>query len=81
MARFAANTLKAKRAGILLDFNSSYSRGLSDYFRVKLHQTGWPGSKQAIVYRWRSRLSRTIEHAARLAAPDVIFIPGYYEDA
>src|SRR5258706_16420240 len=32
MAKFAVNTLKAKRAAIMLDFNSPYSRGLMDFF-------------------------------------------------
>src|SRR6185295_17786042 len=34
MAKFSANNLKAKRAAIMLDFNSPYSRGLSNYFEL-----------------------------------------------
>src|SRR5882672_2325959 len=36
MAKFAVNTLKAKKAAILFDFNSPYGRGLTDYFELSL---------------------------------------------
>jgi branched-chain amino acid transport system substrate-binding protein len=79
MARFAANTLKAKKAGILLDFNSSYSRGLSDYFELSFSRLGGQVvSKQ--LYTAGDRDYRGQLNALREVAPDVIFIPGYYED-
>ena len=40
MAKFAANTLKAKRAAILLDFNSPYSRGLTKVFKDNFTKLG-----------------------------------------
>ena len=40
MARFAANSLKAKKAAILFDFNSPYSRGLTDYFELSFSKLG-----------------------------------------
>jgi len=79
MARFAANTLKAKKAGILLDFNSSYSRGLSDFFELSFTRLGGQVvSKQS--YTTGDRDYRGQLNTLRTAAPDVIFIPGYYED-
>jgi len=79
MAKFAANTLKAKKAGILLDFNSSYSRGLSDYFELSFTRLGGQVvSKQS--YTAGDRDYRGQLNTLRTAAPDVIFIPGYYED-
>jgi branched-chain amino acid transport system substrate-binding protein len=79
MARFAANTLKAKKAGILLDFNSSYSRGLSDFFELSFSRLGGQVvSKQ--LYTAGDRDYRGQLNALREVAPDVIFIPGYYED-
>lgn len=79
MARFAAGTLKAKRAGILLDFNSSYSRGLSDYFELSFTRLGGQVvSKQ--LYTAGDRDYRGQLNILRAASPDVIFIPGYYED-
>ena len=39
MAKFAANTLKAKKAAIMLDFNSPYSRGLTEFFEASFHKS------------------------------------------
>jgi len=79
MARFAANTLKAKKAAILFDFNSPYGRGLTDYFELSFSKLGGQ-----IV----SKLSYTqgdVDFKGQLStlqssAPDVIYIPGYYGD-
>ncbi len=79
MARFAANTLKAKKAAIMLDFNSPYSSGLTKYFElsfVKLN--GQIAVKQSYSQGdadFRGQLS-----AIKAADPDVIYIPGYYGD-
>ena len=79
MAKFAANTLKAKKAAVLLDFNSSYSRGLSDFFELSFTRLGGQVlSKQS--YTAGDRDYRGQLNTLRAAAPDVIFIPGYYED-
>ena len=40
MAKFAVHTLKAKRAAIMLDFNSPYSHGLSDFFEFSFVKFG-----------------------------------------
>src|SRR5437773_3993725 len=40
MAKFAANTLKAKHAAIMLDFNSPYSRGLTEFFEASFKKLG-----------------------------------------
>ena len=50
MAKFAANTLKAKKAAILFDFNSPYSRGLTDFFELSFTRLGRPGCHQEIVH-------------------------------
>ena len=79
MAKFAANTLKAKKAAILFDFNSPYGRGLTDYFELSFSKLGGQ-----IV----GKLSYTqgdVDFKGQLstiqaAAPDVIYIPGYYGD-
>jgi branched-chain amino acid transport system substrate-binding protein len=79
MARFAANTLKAKKAAILIDFNSSYSRGLSDFFELGFTRLGGQVvTKQS--YTAGDRDYRGQLNTIRAAAPDVIFIPGYYAD-
>jgi len=79
MAKFAANTLKAKRAAIMLDFNSPYSRGLTDFFELSFAKLGGEiVGKQSYSQGdadFRGQLS-----AIKAANPDVIYIPGYYGD-
>ena len=77
MAKFAVNTLKAQKAAILLDFNSPYSRGLSDFFELSFTRLGGQiVSKQ--LYTIGDADYRGQLNSIRLAAPDVIYIPGYY---
>jgi branched-chain amino acid transport system substrate-binding protein len=79
MARFTAGTLKAKTAAIMLDFNSPYSRGLSEFFELSFAKLdGKIVSKQSYSQGdadFRGQLS-----AIKTASPDVIYIPGYYGD-
>jgi len=76
MAKFAANTLKAKTAAILWDAKSDYSKGLRDFFK----QT-FPGkvvvepSYSAGDTDFNAQLN-----AIKEAKPDVIFVPGYYNE-
>jgi branched-chain amino acid transport system substrate-binding protein len=79
MAKFAANTLKAKKAAIMLDFTSPYSRGLTDFFESSFGKLdGQIVVKQSYSQGdadYRGQLS-----AIKAANPDVIYIPGYYGD-
>jgi branched-chain amino acid transport system substrate-binding protein len=79
MARFAANTLKAKKAAILFDFNSTYGRGLTDYFELSFSKLGGQ------IVGKLSYAQGDVDFKGQLstiqaAAPDVIYIPGYYGD-
>jgi branched-chain amino acid transport system substrate-binding protein len=79
MAKFASNSLKAKTAAIMVDYNSPYSRGLSDFFEVSFAKlSGRMVIKQSYQQGdadFRGQLS-----AIKAADPDVIYIPGYYGD-
>jgi branched-chain amino acid transport system substrate-binding protein len=79
MAKFAANTLKTKKAAILLDFNSPYSRGLTEFFEFSFTKLdGQIVAKQSYSQgdaNYRGQLS-----VIKAANPDVIYIPGYYGD-
>jgi len=79
MARFAFNTLKARKAAIVFDFNSPYGRGLTDYFELSFAKLGGQiVAKQSYVQGdadFRGQLS-----IIKAAEPDVIYIPGYYGD-
>src|SRR5438876_6959184 len=79
MAKFAANTLKAKKAAIMLDFNSPYSRGLTEFFELSFTKLGGQVvSKQSYTQGdpdYKGQLS-----SIRAAEPEVIYVPGYYGD-
>ncbi|MGH9871195.1 MAG: ABC transporter substrate-binding protein [Pyrinomonadaceae bacterium] len=79
MAKFAVNTLKAKRAAIMLDFNLPYSRGLTDFFEFSFAKLGGEiVAKQS--YRQGDADYRGQLSVIKAANPDVIYIPGYYGD-
>jgi branched-chain amino acid transport system substrate-binding protein len=77
MAKFAAHTLKAKRAAIMLDFNSPYSRGLTQVFTENFTKLGG----QIITEQSYTQGDRDYKGqltTIRAVNPDAIFIPGYY---
>lgn len=77
MAKFAANTLKAKTAVIMLDFNSTYSRGLTEFFEKSFVQLGGKVvGKQSYTQGDRDYKGQLT--AIRALNPDVIYVPGYY---
>jgi branched-chain amino acid transport system substrate-binding protein len=79
MAKFAVHTLKAKRAAIMLDFNSPYSRGLTEFFEFSFAKLGGE-----IVVK-QSYTQGDADYHGQLSLikstnPDVVYIPGYYGD-
>jgi branched-chain amino acid transport system substrate-binding protein len=77
MAKFAANTLKAKRAAILIDVQSDYSRGLAQFFEENFTKLGGQiVEKQS--YTQTDRDFKGQLTSIRSANPEVIFVPGYY---
>ena len=79
MAKFAANRLQAKKAAIMLDFNSPYSRDLTEFFELSFAKLGGQVvSKQSYTQGdpdYKGQLS-----SIKAAAPDVIYLPGYYAE-
>ncbi len=77
MAKFAANTLKAKTAAILGDVNSDYSKGLTQFFEEEFNRLGGRVvAKEAYTQTdpdFKGQLTKI-----RNLNPDVIYIPGYY---
>lgn len=79
MAKFAANTLKAKTAAILGDNNSDYSKGLTKFFEDKFGKLGGRiVTKQ--FYAQRDTDFREQLLTIRAMKPDVIYLPGYYSE-
>lgn len=79
MAKFAKETLGAKRVAILFDFKQDYSVGLADYFRKTFQESGGE------IVADERYTSGDIEFRAQLTKiratrPDAIFVPGYYTE-
>jgi branched-chain amino acid transport system substrate-binding protein len=77
MASFAVNTLKAKKAAILTDFNSPYSKGLTDYFKLSFGRLGGTIVSEQTYTQGDADFKGQLS-TIRSAEPDVIYIPGYY---
>ncbi len=80
MARFAREELKAQKAAILFDQGQPYSKGLADYAEKSFKELG------GTVVTRQAYGSSDPDVSAQLstikeAAPDVIFLPGYYTQA
>jgi branched-chain amino acid transport system substrate-binding protein len=80
MAKFAKETLKAKRVAVLTSVSSAYSVGLAKYFKerfiadggeIALEQKYAEGDKD-----FKAQLT-----AIRAAGVDAVFVPGYYTEA
>jgi branched-chain amino acid transport system substrate-binding protein len=79
MARFAHEDLKARRVAILFDFKQDYSVGLAEFFRKTFRELGGE------IVADERYTSGDIEFRAQLttiraAAPDAVFVPGYYTE-
>lgn len=79
MASFAVNTLKAKKAAILTDFNSPYSKGLTDYFKLSFGRLGGTIVSEQTYTQGDADFKGQLS-TIRSAEPEVIYIPGYYGD-
>ncbi|MBI3944285.1 MAG: ABC transporter substrate-binding protein [Armatimonadetes bacterium] len=79
MARFAFNTLKARKVAVLFDKSQDYSTGLADFFREEFERLGGKITTESSY----SSVSGDIDFKAQLTgirakAPDAVFVPGYY---
>ncbi len=79
MAKFSYNSLQAKTAAIMLDFNSPYSRDLTDFFELSFTKLG------GRVVTSQSYTQGDTDFKGQLSSisevkPDVIYLPGYYGD-
>jgi branched-chain amino acid transport system substrate-binding protein len=79
MARFAVNTLKARKAAILFDFNAPYGRGLTDFFELSFAKLGGEIIGK-LTYTQGDKDFKGQLSSIQAAQPDVIYIPGYYAD-
>lgn len=79
MANFASKTLHASRAAVYIDNSSDYSKGLAAFFKDAFVKNGGQ------IVAEESFLQKDQDFRAALtkikaANPDVIFVPGYYQE-
>ena len=79
MAKFARQTLKAKRAAIIRDVGNDYSMGLADYFTKTFKDLGGEivvdVSYKAGDQDFKAQLTKV-----KFGNPDLVYVPGYYTD-
>ena len=79
MARFALETLKIQRVGLLVDASSHYSVGLAEFFKQRFLADGGTivGEQK---YSGGDRDFRPQLTALKAAQPEALFIPGLYAE-
>ncbi len=80
MAKFALDKLKATQAIVITDVKQDYSVGLTDAIRQYFVANGARISGE-LSYSSGDTNFRTQLTEAKMAHPDVIFLPGYYTEA
>jgi branched-chain amino acid transport system substrate-binding protein len=79
MANFAFDDLKAKNAAVLVDSTSDYSKGLAKNFNERFKDLGGATVTQQ-AYQAKDKDFRAVLTNIKGANPDVIYLPGYYEE-
>jgi branched-chain amino acid transport system substrate-binding protein len=80
MAKFALDSLKAKKAILMTDVKQDYSIGLADAIGQYFGQNG-SGIAKTFSYSSGDTDFRTQLTDVRMEHPDVVFLPGYYTEA
>jgi branched-chain amino acid transport system substrate-binding protein len=78
-ANFALNTLKAKKVAIMTDNSSDYSKGLQQFFKEAFTKGGGTIVSEE-AYLQKDQDFKTILTKIKATNPDMIYLPGYYEE-
>ncbi|HOB62701.1 MAG TPA: ABC transporter substrate-binding protein [Candidatus Competibacteraceae bacterium] len=79
LAKFAYQTLKAKKAAVLYDVASDYNKGIAEVFKTNYEKLGGK------IVAFETYTTNDKDFSAQLtkikdAKPDVIFLPNYYNE-
>lgn len=81
MAKFAYNTLKKRNTLIVVDNTSDYSKGLAKSFETEwLKLGGKLATTDELSYSQKDSDFSTLIRKMIRYKPDVVFLPGYYEE-
>ena len=79
LARFAFETMKAKKAAVLYDVASDYNKGIAEVFKADYEKLG--GKVVAFeTYTTNDKDFSAQFTKIKAAAPDVVFLPNYYSE-
>lgn len=78
-ANFAATGLQAKKTAVLIDSSSDYSKGLAQIFKTAYAQKGGQIVAEE-SYLQKDQDYKPILTKVKAQNPDLLYIPGYYED-
>jgi branched-chain amino acid transport system substrate-binding protein len=78
-ANFALNTLKVKKVAILVDNSSDYSKGLAQFFKEAFTKGGGQIVAEE-AYLQKDQDFKTILTKIKATNPDMLYVPGYYEE-
>ena len=79
MANFAKNDLQATKAAILIDNSSDYAKGLAEFFKKAYTEKGGTVVIEESYLQKDSDFKAVLTKIAA-AKPEVIYVPGYYEE-
>ena len=80
MAKFAYESLQKKKAAVVLDVASDYSRGLAKAFASKFKELGGTIVSGNYSYTQGDKDFRSLLRRIKRTKPDVVFVPGYYTE-
>lgn len=78
-ANFATNTLKVKNVAIMVDNSSDYSKGLAKFFKEAFTKGGGTIVAEE-AYLQKDQDFKTILTKIKGTSPEMIYVPGYYEE-
>jgi branched-chain amino acid transport system substrate-binding protein len=78
-ANFVLNTLKLKQAVMLVDNSSDYSKGLASFFKEAFVKGGGTVLGEE-AYLQKDQDFKTVLTKVKALNPEVIYVPGYYEE-
>ncbi len=79
MANYAAKTLNAKKAVILIDNSSDYAKGLAKYFEDNFTKLGGQVVGSEAYLQKDTDFNATLTKIKNLN-PDFVYVPGYYQE-
>lgn len=78
-AKFASDKLKAKKAAILIDITSDYSKGLTEAFKAGFQKAGGKIVAEEAYSQKDTDFNAQLTKI-KSSQPDIIFVPGYYAE-